>query len=174
MAVHKEVSRRRNAGQMTVEFALTYGLVLLPVTLGLIFLAQMLWVWHSVNELTRRGASYAATHCWQSSAANVLEFMRANIPPTVNQDQFRNGPAQITVSYYARNPDIVGQLNAFQCDGDCSSGCVPDLVSVSVSGYEYRAFLVSLGLPPVALPDFRTSLPMESAGCDPEQGICTP
>ena len=31
-----------------------------------------------------------------------------------------------------------------------------------------------LGLPPVTLPNFRTSLPMESAGCDPEQGVCNP
>jgi hypothetical protein len=31
-----------------------------------------------------------------------------------------------------------------------------------------------LGLPPVALPDFRTTLAMEGAGCNPEEGTCLP
>jgi hypothetical protein len=31
-----------------------------------------------------------------------------------------------------------------------------------------------LGLPPVSLPNFQTSLPVESAGCDAESGTCTP
>jgi hypothetical protein len=47
-------------------------------------------------------------------------------------------------------------------------------VRVSVTGFEYRTFVTSLGLPPVPIPDFQTSLPIESAGCDPEQGTCLP
>jgi hypothetical protein len=160
-------------GQSTIEFVISYGLVLLPASLAVIFTAQLLWVWHSANEFSRQGASYATTHCWQGSSANVLDFMRSNVPPMINRDQFQNGPVQINVTYYARDPES-GQLAPFQCDGDCTSGCIPDLVTVSVTGYEFRSFLASLGLPPVAMPDFRTSLPMESAGCDPEQGVCLP
>jgi TadE-like protein len=163
----------RAAGQATIEFALALVGVLLPVIFSVIFTSQLLWVWHSVNEFTRQGASYASTHCWQSSAGNVLDFMRSNVPPMISQDQFQNGPVQISVTYFARDP-VSGQLTPFECDGDCSTGCIPDTVTVSVTGYEYRAFVTSLGLPPVVLPDFRTSLPIESAGCDPEQAQCLP
>ena len=160
-------------GQASIELVLTYAGVLLPITLAIVFTSQLLWVSHSVNDFTRQGAAYAATHCWESAAGNVLEFMRSNVPPTVGRDQFQNGPVRISVTYFAKDPDS-GQLVPFQCDGDCSSDCVPDTVTVSVTGFEYRTFITSLGLPPVTIPDFRTSLPMESAGCDPEQSICLP
>jgi hypothetical protein len=163
----------RQTGQATLEFVLAFAGVLLPATFAVIFTSQLLWVWHSVNDFTRQGASYATTHCWENSANNVIAFMRSNVPPMINQDQFQNGPAEIGITYFSRDP-ATGQLSPFQCDSDCSTGCIPDTVAVSVSGYEYRTFVTSLGLPPVALPDFRTSLPMESAGCDPEQGVCLP
>ncbi|PWT99669.1 MAG: hypothetical protein C5B51_26690 [Terriglobia bacterium] len=161
------------SGQASVEFVLAFAGVLLPATFGLIFVSQLLWVWHSVNDFTRQGAAYAATHCWQSSAANVTEFMRSNVPPMVDRNQFVSGPAQITVSYFAKDPDS-GQLTPFTCDGECSPDCIPDAVRVSVTGFEYGTFVSSLGLPAVPIPDFQTSLPMESAGCDPEQGSCLP
>jgi hypothetical protein len=163
----------RNSGSATLEFALAYAGLMLPATFALIFTAQLLWVWHSVNEYTRQGASYASTHCWQSSAGNVLDFMHRNIPAMIDQGQFINGPVTISVNYFARDP-ASGAFSAFTCDGDCSSGCIPDAVTVSVTGYEYRTFVTSLGLPAVTIPDFQTSLPMEGAGCDPEQNICIP
>src|SRR5271170_1811913 len=86
--------RCRQAGQTTVEFALVYAGVLVPLTFGLIYISQLLWVWHSVVDFTRQGAAYAATHCWESSAANVIGFMRSNVPLMVDRDQFQNGPAQ--------------------------------------------------------------------------------
>ena len=57
----------------------------------------------------------------------------------------------------------------FSCDGNCSTDCVPDTVTVRIRNYQFPRFMSFLGLPPVPLPDFRTSLPMEGAGCDPEQ-----
>ena len=169
------VGRRKRLphGQTTFEFALAFAGVVLPATLAVVFTSQLLWVWHSVNDFTRQGASYATTHCWESAAGNVVDFMRSHIPPMVGQDQFLSGPVQINVTYYARDPDS-GQLTPFTCDGDCSTTCIPDTVRVSVTGFEYRPFVVSLDLPPVPIPDFQTSLPMESAGCDPEQGTCLP
>src|SRR5713101_8743319 len=77
-----------SAGQTTVEFALAYAGVLLPLTFGLIFISQLLWVWHSIADFTRQGAGYAATHCWQGSAGNVIDFMRSNVPLMPSRDQF--------------------------------------------------------------------------------------
>jgi hypothetical protein len=160
-------------GQSTVEFIISYGVIVLPLTLAIIFTSQLLWIWHSVNELTRQGASYASTHCVESSAANVTQFMHDNVPPIIDRDQFQNGPAEIHVTYYSKDPDT-GQLTESQCAADCSTTCIPDTVTVNVTGFEYRTFVTWLGLPPVPLPDFRTSLPIESAGCDPELGVCQP
>src|SRR5215471_15100557 len=87
----------RQRGQTTIEFVLAYAGVLLPLTFGLIFISQLLWVWHSVADFTRSGAAYAATHCWQSSAGNVVDFMRSNVPLMPDRNQFQSGPAQITV-----------------------------------------------------------------------------
>ena len=164
---------RSRTGQASLEFVLACAGVLLPVTFALIYTSQLLWVWHGVNDFTRQGANYASTHCWEGSGGNVIDFMRGNVPPMITQDQFQNGPAQISVSYFSRDPTS-GQLAPFTCDGDCSVACIPDTVTVSVSGYEYRTFVTALGLPPVEIPDFQTSQPIESAGCDPELGVCQP
>src|SRR5258705_12536487 len=160
-------------GQSTVEFAITYAGVIIPTTFALIFTSQLLWIWHSVADFTRQGAGYAVTHCWQGSGDNVAQFMRANVPPMIDRDQFQNGPAQISVTYFSKHPDT-GQLIPFQCDGECSANCVPATVTVTVTGYEFRTFVTSFGFPPVVIPNFQMSLPMESAGCDPEQGTCVP
>jgi hypothetical protein len=157
-------------GAVSIEFALVFSGVLVPVTFGLIFTAQLLWIWHSINEFTRQGASYASTHCWESSGGNVLDFMRSNVPPMPGQAEFLNGGVQIQVSYFGEDP-ATGLLSPFECDGDCSTGCIPDLVTVSITGLEYRAFT---GMPAITLPNFQASLPMQSAGCDPETGICLP
>ncbi len=165
---------RCRRGQLTtVEFALVYAGVLVPLTFGLIYVSQLLWVWHSVVDFTRQGASYAATHCWESSAANVIGFMRSNVPLMVDRNQFQTGPAVIGVTYYAIDP-ATGTLSPFGCATDCSTACIPDEVTVTVTGYQFSDFVSYLGLPPVPLPNFQASQPVESAGCDPEQGTCLP
>jgi hypothetical protein len=161
--------RSRN-GQAALEYALIYAGVLLPLTFMTIFTAELLWVWHSVNEFTREGARYAATHCWQADGENVRQYMRTNVPRVIDMDQIRE---LIEIEYYGRNPDS-GQMEAFACSGgECSAECVPDAVTVSVRNYEFRRFMGFLGLPPVAIPDFRTTATIESAGCD-ETGTCVP
>ena len=40
------MSRRR--GQALTEFALLYTGAVLPLTFMVVFVAQMLWIWHSV------------------------------------------------------------------------------------------------------------------------------
>ena len=136
-------------------------------------MAQMMWIWHSMVDYTRLGARYAATHCWQADSSNVAAYMRANVPVNVDQDQFSAGTAEISVTYYSRDA-ASGSLVDFTCDGDCSTACVPDVVLVSVSGYQFTRFFNYLGLNPVVLPNFTTTVPVEGAGCNPEDGSCSP
>ncbi len=161
-------------GQAALEYVILLAGVVTPLTFGIISVAQMMWVWHSIVDFTNQGARYAATHCWQNGGENVLTWMRANVPPVPDQEQFRSGSVEITAEYFKRSPES-GQLEPFACDGaECSTECIPDLVTIHVRGYEWRQFLTYLGVPPVPMPDFSTTLPMESAGCDPQQAVCLP
>ncbi len=161
-------------GQALTEFALVYGLVLLPLTFMFVFACQLLWLWHSVAQWTRAGAKYAATHCFQSDGGNVRQWMRENVPAMVDRNRFEQGEVEVAVEYFNADP-TTGELTAFECEGaECSPECVPQAVRVSVSGYEYRRMLDVLGLPPVPLPDFRTAVSMEGAGCNPEEQTCLP
>lgn len=165
--------KQRRSGQAAVEFALVYVGVIIPLTFGMIFLCEMLWVWHSVVELTRDGARYASTHCYEADGGNVTSYMQSHVPLMIDMQQFIQGPAQLNVVYYAKDPDT-GQLTTFSCPTDCSVDCEPDAVSVSVGNYEFSRFLTYLKLPPITIPPFTTSLPMESVGCDPQAGTCLP
>lgn len=165
--------RRRESGQSTIEYAILLGGVIVPFVFGVMYVAQMLWIWHSVGELARAGATYAATHCWQASGDNVLTYMRTNVPPMIDEAQFQTGGATIQVNYYAKDP-ATGLLSDFSCDIECSTECIPDAVTVRISNYQFRNFVQYLGLAPVAMPDFVTTAAIESAGCDPEQGACLP
>ena len=97
-----------------------------------------------------------------------------SLPPLENGvGSIQRGSAIVTVTYFSRDPET-GDMVDFACDaGECSTGCVPDAVTVSVTNYEFRRFFGALGLPPVTLPDFKTSMAMGSAGCD-ETGNCLP
>ena len=164
----------RRSGQAAIEFALLYSAVILPLTFGIVYVAEMYWVWHSAVEFTREGARYAATHCWQADTQNVITYMQSHVPVNIDASQFRSGgSAQINVNYFQRDP-ATGQLNAFSCDGDCSTACVPDTVTVSVTNYEFRRFVSFIHLQPVVMPAFPTSMPIQSNGCDPEQNSCVP
>src|SRR5205085_1883831 len=99
------MKRGRNQwGQATVEYALLTAGVIIPLTFGLIYATQILWIWHSVTDFTRDGARYASTHCWQASGDNVQNYMKTHVPLMVDQDQFQNGTAQIDISYSSLDP----------------------------------------------------------------------
>jgi Flp pilus assembly protein TadG len=169
----RAMPRRNRSGQASLEFALIYAGVILPLTFMVIFVAEMLWVWHSVVDYTRDGARYAATHCWQSDTSNVLAYMQSHVPRMIDMDQFVNGSAGITVRYQGLDP-ASGTLSDFACDGgDCTTNCIPDTVTVSVTSYQFTRFVGFFRLPAVPLPDFHASVPMGGAGCD-ETGSCLP
>jgi len=161
---------KRRRGQATVEFALLYGTVMVPLLFGIIYVAQLLWVWHSIVEFTRDGARYAATHCWQAGGQNVIQYMQTNVPANIDQIEFQSGgSAQINVQYFQTDPTS-GQLGDF---GGCAGGslCEPDAVTVSVTGYQFQHYV--LLLKSIAIPPFPTSQAMGSAGYD-QTGVCTP
>lgn len=164
--------QRAQRGATAVEFLLVGMTVALPLCLSIFYIAQILWVWHSAVEMTREGARYAATHCYQNGA-NVQTYMQQNVPVMPDRDKFQQGGVQIQVTYFGRAQDSI-DLNEFTCESECSLGCVPDVVKVQISGYEYRTFLTYFGIPPAVLPDFQTTIPMEGAGCDPDTGVCIP
>ena len=177
MAAHRTggIGRRR-AGQATLEFALLYAAVIVPMTFGIVFVAEMYWVWHSMVEFTRDGARYAATHCYQDeNGSNVQAYMRATVPFTIDQNQFQvGGTAAINVQYFQLDPSNPGNLIQVSCTPECSLDCVPDAVTVSVTNYQFQRFTAYLKLPPVTMPSFFASLPIESNGCDPENvGSCS-
>ncbi len=159
-------------GQAAMEFALLYSAVVLPLTFMLIFVSEMLWTWHTAVDFTRSIAHFAATHCWQpdNSGSNVIGWATSHVPPMIDRDQFQSNAAGITVSYFTQNAD--GSQTPF--DGAACNGgaCVPDLVSVSVTTYQFNRFSGFFRLGNVVMPPFTTVVPMESGGYQDASGVC--
>jgi len=155
---------KRQSGQALTEFALLYAGVILPLTFMAIFVAEALWIWHSVVDFTRDGARFAVTHyCQAPDGSNVVTYMQSHVPAMVDQAQFQAaGTATVQVQYL----DATGSPFA---QGDCAD-CVPDSVSVSVTNYTFGRLAGFLKLPGITMPPFTTNLPMESAGMDPTLG----
>jgi hypothetical protein len=105
--------------------------------------------------------------------SNVLAYMQTHVPRMIDMDQFQSGGAGIAVQYFSKDPDS-GSLTEFSCPGgECSADCIPDAVTVSITTYQFTRFSSFMKLPPVTIPDFRTSMAIESGGCD-EGGNCLP
>ena len=162
-------------GQATVEMALTLVFGVVPLTLGLIAFTEAAWTYHGLSVLTRLGAQYAATHCFQDSAGqNVVSWLtdatNTSLPVFPDRPQLTTGGIQIAVQYSSN--DLVNGVSGDPiCSPDCSPNCIPDSVTVSIaagnpSAFVFNRFLTSLGLPTFQLPAFATTLPMES-GVDP-------
>ena len=168
------ISRRGTRGQATVEMALALVAGIVPLTLGMIAFAELAWTYHALATITRQGARYAATHCWQDDAgSNVATWIQANAPPFPDRPQLASGGVQIQVNYWTHDP-LTRQSVPFTCAGGCGSQCVPDSVTVSISGYQFNHFLTLLGLQPLQVPPFSTTVEIESAGGNPETAISAP
>lgn len=171
MSVGRKTGSR---GQASVEMALTLVAGILPLTLGLIAFAEIAWTYHALATLTRQGARYAATHCWQDDAgSNVVTWVQANAPAFPDRAQLVSGGIQIQVNYWTHDP-ITNQSIPFSCGGGCSSQCVPDSVTVGIGGYQFNHFLTQLGLQPLQVPPFSTTVEVQSAGGDAETAISSP
>ncbi len=159
---------RRSAGEALLEFAILYAAVILPLTFMTIFVAEMLWVWHGVGDFTRDGARYASTHCWTADGSNVLAYMEGHVPAIMDRAQFQSGDAGISIAYFSD-----GGVTPFSGD-TCGGICVPDTVSVSITNYQFLRFASFMKMPPVKIPPFTTTVPMESAGFQDASGVCVP
>ena len=169
----QDAKYRKIQGQASVEMALALVFVILPLTIGLIAFAEAAWTYHALAALTRLGARYAATHCFQDSTGqNVLTWLmdsnNVSVPAFPDRRQIVTGGIQIGVDYWTHDPDQ-GSIPV-NCPPSCSSACVPDSVTVSIRPggiYQFNRFLTSLRLPTIQVPAFSTTVPMES-GVDPE------
>jgi hypothetical protein len=147
---------------------------IIPLTLGLFAFAEIGWTYHVLKTLTRQGAQYASTHCWVDTVgSNVVSWMQANAPPFIDRPLLSSGGIQIEVSYWMHDP-VTHQSMPFFCAASCSPECVPDSVTVSIRGYQFRHFLPMLGMEPLEVPPFSTTVGIQSAGGDPETGISSP
>jgi hypothetical protein len=155
-----------------MALALIAGIV--PITLGLIAFMELVWTYHALVTVTRQGARYAATHCWQDDAgSNVVGWMQTNAPAFPDRPMLSTGGVQIQVSYWTHDP-ITRQSVPFSCGGGCGAECVPDSVTVSIAGYQFNHFFTMLGLQPLQVPPFSTTVEMQSAGGNAETGTSSP
>jgi hypothetical protein len=162
-------------GQASVEMALVLLFGILPLTIGLIAFAEAAWTYHGLATLTRLGARYAATHCFQDlSGQNVVAWLRdgnnVSVPAFPDRQQLITGAIQVQVQYWTHDPDQ-GSIPV-TCSATCTAACVPDSVTVSIAGgnpgvYTFNRFLTSLRLPAIQVPAFSTTVPIES-GVDPD------
>ena len=155
-------------GQAAFETAILFAVVLVPLTFGLMVVAELAWTYHSLVSLTRQGARYAATHCYLDAAgSNVTTWMRANSPPFIDRQQL-GGTAEIQVSYWMHDltTDPTNPMTVpFECGGDaCTPACQPDSVTVSVSGYQFTHLVTVIGMRPIQVPSFATTVEMQSMG----------
>ena len=88
----------------------------------------------------------------------------------IDRDQFQTNAAGITVAYFTQAAD--GAQTPF--DGSACGGgvCVPDVVSVSVTSYQFNRFSAFFKLGNVKMPPFTTVVPMESGGYQDASGAC--
>jgi len=161
-------------GQASVETVLALIVGIIPLTFGLIAFTEIAWTYHALVAVTRQGARYAATHCFQDeTGSNVVTWMQNNAPAFPDRPLLTGGAIQIQVSYWTH--DLTTHESVpFTCAGGCSPDCVPDSVTVSIVGYQFNHFFPLLGLPPLQVPSFSTTAAMESAGGNPETAMSTP
>lgn len=135
---------------------------------------DVVWTYHALVTLTRQGAKFAATHCYQDDAGtNVTDWMKVNAPAFLDRPQLVSGSVQIQVNYWAHDLGNHESV-AFSCGAACTPACVPDAVTVSISNYQFTRLLPLLNLQPLTLPAFSTTVEVQGAGGDPEQGISFP
>ncbi len=153
--------------------ALIMMTIMIPLTLGIVAIADVVWTYHALVTLTRQGARYAATHCFQEdNGPNVTDWMKANAPPFLDKPNIGT-TLQIQVNYWTHD-FANNQSVAFSCGAACTPTCVPDAVTVSISNYQFTHLLPLLHLQPLQVPAFSTTVEVQSAGGDPELGISVP
>ena len=163
------------SGQASIEFALLYSAVILPLTFMVVFVSEMLWVWHSVVDFTRDGATYAATHCWMGDGGNVTTYMTDACAAHDRHGQIpkrRSGAANQL--FFAGPGHRAAHAVRLRLGRRVQRRLRSGRRYGSVTSYQFTKGLSTFfKLPPVTIPPFAASMPMQSAGCD-ESGNCLP
>ena len=98
--------------------------------------------------------------------------MEANVPLMIDQGQFQSNAAGIRILYFSQNPD--GTSRPSQPAPAAAASACPIPVSISITNYQFGRFSGLFKLPPVVIPPFTTTVPMESAGYQDASGVCVP
>lgn len=140
-------SRKRERGATLVEFSIA-ATVFLTLMFGVLEFGRALWLHNALSDAARRGARYAAMHNSGDVTAvrNVVVYGNpaGGTKPLV---QDLNTTTNVNVTY-----------NGYGLD----SGTV----TVSITNYQFQ-FVLPLLTTSITMPNYKTTLPAESAGLLP-------
>lgn len=143
--------QRRESGVTVIEFAISTMVFSLSL-FGVIEFSRLLFTHNALTEAARRGTRYAVIHSADPAAVqNVVVFNDPNPPKGVEPKVKALKTANIKVNY---SPNFGVKLGT---------------ASVSITGYRFRFIVPFIGTY-VLLPEYKTTLTAESAGCVPPLG----
>src|SRR5262245_23728071 len=153
-------TRHRQAGLATVEFAIV-GATFFMLLFGVLEFGRGLYVWHALNEATRRGARVAAVCPPNRSAIRTIAVF--DTPGGTGESPFVHGLTtdNITVEYLDEDSNPIGD----------PMGNYGDIryVRVSVTDFQHTLLVPFLGDDAtVTTPGFAATLPRESLGVPAE------
>ena len=169
--------RNSQKGIAAVETAIVMTLFLL-VVLSIIEVGRMLWMWESLNEVTRRGARLAAV-CPVNDATIVRVALFNDEDDTSTDSAILRGltAANIQVDY------LGAAGNELTNPADTSNPANPEswyairYVRVSIINYQHSLLIPLFDLLPagynplVTAPPFAVTVPRESLGVVPGEGV---
>jgi Flp pilus assembly protein TadG len=140
-------------GQTLVEFAMV-TLLFLTLVFGIIEFGRALWTWNTIVQATRAGARYAAVEIPTTDDTQIKKVVAYNDPnASTSSTPVVPGltEANVTVLYLNNDGTVAANKS------------LADLIEISVIDYQFISLVPFFG-PGIALPPFRTSLPLEGLG----------
>lgn len=166
MNIPRSHPRRRPLGVATVEFALI-AMIFFSLIFGALEFARMLYVYNSLQEVTRRAAREMSVR-WitdESTAKTLALFGGASLPAGAEITS-----ATINIEYLAADGGVVTTFptdpgdNLSACgDAARTASCIYS-VRVSISAVNYSPLLSLFSFLNVALPTSSVTMPAESMG----------
>ena len=155
--------RRRQSGTTTVEFAIV-GALFFVLLFGVIEFGRLLYVWNALDATTRRAARLAAV-C-PIDNAGIARVAIFNAPTDDGPSDVIGGlsPANVQLEYLDAN-------GAPLADPTASYTSIR-YVEASVTGYRIHLYIPFFS-PTFTAPAFRTVLPRESLGVNPDDATAT-
>jgi hypothetical protein len=154
--------RKRQRGAASLEFA-AIGLLLFAVIFAVIEVARALYVWNTISEATRRGARVAAVcPIGHSAIGRVTVFgdplVEGDSPVLPDLSAIDN----VSVEYMLDDGEIVSSESARD------PAVFPNIrfVRVGITDYQHDMIIPLFGTT-LDVPNFATTLPVESLGYDP-------